>query len=107
METLLAVLEQEPTSPRQWNAGVPLDLNTICLKCLAKEPARRYGSAQELAEELQRYLNGEPILARPITRVQRAARWVARKPAAAGALAFAVLMTVSLLLGVAFEWVWL
>jgi formylglycine-generating enzyme required for sulfatase activity/predicted Ser/Thr protein kinase len=86
MDTLMAVLKEEPIAPRKLNSSVPLDLNTICLKCLEKEPRRRYGSAGELADELQRYLNGEPILSRPITSVERAARWIVRNPKTVGAI---------------------
>ena len=64
--TLAQVLNTDPVGPRQLNPGLPLDLETLCLKCLEKDPARRYQSAQEMADELDRFLKGEPIHARPI-----------------------------------------
>ena len=70
---LLQVLNDEPRPPRQLNHKVPRDLETICLKAMAKTPARRYATAQELADDVQRYLRGEPIRARPIGRMQRCA----------------------------------
>jgi WD40 repeat protein/serine/threonine protein kinase len=77
------VLNAEPVSPRLLNSSVPADLETICVKCLQKEPAARYQSAQDLADELNHFLHHEPIRARPITRAERTWRWCRRNPVVA------------------------
>ncbi len=87
VETLDQVRTQEPVPPSRWQADVPLYLDTICLKCLRKEPENRYASAAELADELVRYQQGEPILARPVGRVERAVKWVKRNPVVAASMA--------------------
>jgi tRNA A-37 threonylcarbamoyl transferase component Bud32 len=84
---ILQVLEDEPRAPRQLNEKIPRDLETICLKAMAKIPGRRYGSAAELAEDLRRFLAGEPIKARPQSGVERLMSWTRRRPAAAALIA--------------------
>src|SRR5262249_28166606 len=96
MMLLLQVLHEEPRPPRKVNDKVPRDLETICLKCLEKDPRRRYASAGELAEDLKRWQAGEPVQARPAGRLERAAKWARRRPALAGLLGVAVLAMVSL-----------
>ncbi len=83
---LVQVLEDEPRPPRQLNDKIPRDLETICLRAMAKSPARRYPSARELALDLRRYLSGEPIRARPVSRVQRLLYWFRCNPLAASLL---------------------
>ncbi len=83
-ETLQLVLKSEPVALRTLNPALPRDLETICLKCLEKEPSRRYGSAKELAEELVRFLAGQPIKARPVSYSERVAKWYRREPVVAG-----------------------
>jgi WD40 repeat protein/tRNA A-37 threonylcarbamoyl transferase component Bud32 len=84
LETLQQVIECEPVALQQLNAAVPHNLETIVLKCLEKSIARRYASAQALVEDLRRYLEGRPILARPVSRWEHAWRWCWRHPALAG-----------------------
>lgn len=90
LDTLLQVLDREPVPPRALDSAIPRDLETICLKCLAKEPDKRYPSAQELAADLDRFLAGQPVHARRIGPVARAWRWCRRKPALAAACALAI-----------------
>jgi serine/threonine protein kinase/Flp pilus assembly protein TadD len=82
-ETIRLVMETEPRSPRLWNPKVDVDLATICLKCLEKEPQRRYPTALALAEDLERWLSHEPIRARPTNVFRRAGKWIRRNPTTA------------------------
>jgi WD40 repeat protein len=95
IDTLLQVLEKEPTPPRTLNSRIGRDLETICLKCLRKEPARRFGSAEALAEDLERWLRGEPIQARPVRAPERAWGFCRRNPAVAATTALAMLALVA------------
>ncbi len=92
-DTLQAVKERPPESPRSLNASIPRDLETICLKCLAKDARRRYASAQALADDLRCWLDSRPITARRVGAAERAWLWCKRKPAVA-ALAAAVALAV-------------
>jgi serine/threonine-protein kinase len=100
------VLADEPVSPARLNPRVPRDLETICLKCLNKEPPRRYGTARALADDLRRFERGEPIAARPLGRLGRLARWARRRPAAA-ALSGVLVLTAALALALVGGWLWL
>jgi WD40 repeat protein len=81
LETLELVRRREPTSPRRLRTAIPRDLETICLKCLEKDPRRRYSTAAALADDLDRYLNGQTLLARPAGTVERGWKWARRRPA--------------------------
>ena len=94
-ETLQQVSTLDPITPRRIQPGVSRDLETISLKCLEKDPRRRYATARELADDLRRFRNGEPIRARAIGPVQRTVKWAQRRPAAAALLATIVLATVT------------
>lgn len=101
--TLVGVLRQvqesEPARPSMLNPSIPRDLETICLKCLEKEPSRRYHTVEELGEELGRFLNDEPILARPVSHAERVWRWCRRKPAFAATIALSFLLLLTLSIG--------
>jgi tetratricopeptide (TPR) repeat protein len=101
-ETTLQVLHQEPVPPRKFQPSVPRDLETICLKCLRKEPPKRYASAGDLADDLRRQLDGRSVAARPASRAEQAWRWARRNPRDA-ALGLVVLLTLLLAGGV---WFW-
>ena len=80
METVRQVIDDEPVPPSRLVPRLPRDLETICLKCLNKEPHKRYDSAQALADDLGRYVQGEPIKARPTPLWERGAKWARRRP---------------------------
>jgi WD40 repeat protein len=106
-ETLRLVLESEPVAPRSLRPGLPRDLETICLRCLCKEPARRYASAAALRDDLRRCLDGRPIIGRPVSAVERARAWARRRPAIAALAGLVVLLAGGLVGGVAWWASWL
>jgi serine/threonine protein kinase len=87
LDTVVRLLNEEPVPATRLRADCPRDLETICLKCLRKEPAKRYASAGELADDLRRFLRGEPIQARPLSRLERGTRWLKRQRVATMVLA--------------------
>lgn len=93
---ILQVLQDEPRLPRHLNDKIPRDLETICQKAMAKLPARRYATAKDLADDLRRYLAGEPIHARPVGLWERGWNWARRRPTAAALVAVSVLASVLL-----------
>ena len=99
VDTLLQVLKSDPVPPRQMDARIPRDLETICLKCLNKDPNNRYPCANSLIADLQRYLDHRPIVARPISSWERGWRWCRRNPAAAGLSSVAVILLLASAIG--------
>jgi len=102
--TLERIRTEEPVSPARLRPSTPRDLETICLKCLRKEPGQRYATAQALASDLNRFLNGEPIHARPASELERAWRWCKRKPLVACLLAALVAVSCTGFVGVSWNY---
>lgn len=95
VETIRLLLDTEPRRPSVLNAAVDRDLETICLKCLEKDPGKRYGSAEAFADDLQRFRRGEPVLARSAGSLERAWKWARRHPGLAAAVSIAAVAVVS------------
>ncbi len=104
LDTVVQVVHEEPVRPRSLRPNLPLDLETICLKSLNKEPARRYPSADALADDLQRFLKGKPILARPVSFPERAWKWSRRRPLTTVFLVGMILSAVLGFAGVTWQW---
>lgn len=99
VDTVLQVLHDDPVPPTQLVPGIPRDLETICLKCLLKDPARRYATATALADDLRRWQDGEPISARPVGKPERLWKWARRHPTTAAMLTVGALLAVGLFVG--------
>lgn len=95
IETIMKVVRDEPVTPRQINEACPIDLETICLKALQKDSEKRYASCSDMAEDLQRFLDGKPILARPVSRVEAFWRWCKRNPTVASLTATAATLLIA------------
>jgi serine/threonine protein kinase len=103
-DTLEQIRTQEPVTPVRLQPGVPVDLATICLKCLEKEPARRYASAQDLADDLRRFLRHEPIVAKPVGWAERFGKWTRRNPGVAALLGGLLLLAAVYIVTVTLLW---
>jgi tetratricopeptide (TPR) repeat protein len=104
MMTLDRVRNNPPDAPHRLNPGVPADLEVICLKCLEKEPRHRYATAQALSDDLNRWLRGEPIEARPVGPIVRLRMWAKRKPAMAGLSAALIAASIAGVIGITWQW---
>ncbi len=103
-DTVNLVLQGQVRAPRRWEPSLPLDMQAIVLRCLARDPAERYPSARALADDLSRFVEGRPVQARPLNAVQRISRWARREPKLAATLACAVLALVVGLVATAAQW---
>ena len=106
LDTVLQTLDHDPKPPSRLNPRAHADLETICLKCLAREPERRYRSAEAVADDLDRWREGRPILARRVGRLERAGLWCRRKPAVAGLMAAMLAVLLIGLGGAGAVWLW-
>jgi eukaryotic-like serine/threonine-protein kinase len=104
LSTLEQVASQDPVAPSRFHRQVPRDLETICLKCLEKQPGQRYSSAEGLADDLRRFLSGRPIVARPIGVLGRAWKWAGRRPYEAGLAAAVLAVGLMGLTGILWQW---
>jgi serine/threonine protein kinase/formylglycine-generating enzyme required for sulfatase activity len=93
IDTVMQVVAEDPVPPRHLQSRIPRDLETICLKCLHKQPRKRYASAEALADDLKRFLDNEPVLARPTPFWERGAKWVKRRPTSAALVGLSLLVT--------------
>src|SRR3954454_23327495 len=103
-ELLRRIASEEPVAPRGLDHTVPADLDTIVLKAMQKAPRARYRTARDLADDLQRFLDGKPIRARPVGTPERAVRWVTRHPAAAALVGAVVAAVLAITLFAAWAW---
>jgi serine/threonine-protein kinase len=106
IDTLMQVISDEPVPPSRLQPKTPRDLETICLKCLHKETSHRYATAHAMAEDLRRFRQGEPIVARPVGRLERSWMWAKRRPMAAAAWGLAATAAALLALGGTLLWLW-
>ncbi len=104
LDTVLQVINDDPIPPGRLVPRLPHDLQTICLKCLEKNPASRFASARALADDLHRFLVGEPIRARPVSALERGKKWVKRHPGLAGAIGLVGVVTALGFAGVTWQW---
>ena len=104
LEVLRQIHEQEVPAPHVHNPRVDRDLETICLKCLGKQPRDRYASARDLADDLNRWIEGRPIVARPASKVERAVKWVRRRPDIAAWCALVAIVALLGLAGIIWNW---
>ncbi len=107
LETLEHVRTREPVAPSALVPNIPHDLETICLKCLEKDMAKRYPTADELADDIERFIKGEPILAKPVTLVTKAFKWAKRNQAKAALIAVSAVGAVTMLLGSVVFSIWI